>query len=478
MPENNDEKRKPFQLVKYFTLTSLTVMFLGSLILAILNIHWTRSLHLKKSEEYAALLVENLNHQIFLQFVIPIALKYGKVQLRREDQAERMDKIVRNTLHTFNVDMVNIYDLDNTISYSFDKDLIGQKDLGGSAYQTAMKGKQVSRLEQRGNYWQIWLGLPDKMFMVTFAPLRAEKPLSTLSGPVLGVIEIVQDLSQDYHNVFKVQVLVLITVATVMSLLFFVLLLVVKRGEAIMRRRNQERMKLEEKLNRAKQLSSLGEMTAGISHEIRNPLGIIKSSAELLKKRMSRLDPKNKIPEIILEEAVRLNNIITDFLNFARPRKPNRLPCDLTGILEKNITFLTPQIAQQHHIIKRYYSDNLPAVQADADMLYQAFLNILLNAMQAMPGGGELQIEMMAKGEFIRIRFEDEGEGIDDALVEKIWNPFFTTKEMGTGLGLGIVKNIIESHGGRIKISSLKPIRGTRVSVYLPIEAHSDQSDK
>ena len=172
-----------------------------------------------------------------------------------------------------------------------------------------------------------------------------------------------------------------------------VMLFIVKRGELIIQTKAQERLKLEEKLNQAKHLSSLGEMTAGISHEIRNPLGIIKSSAELLQKKMALLDPSNKIPDIILEESGRLNNIITDFLNYAKPKSPNLVPCKVEDILDKNLVFLDSQIKGQNIIIKKYTSDNLPEVMADGDMLYQSFLNILMNAMQAMPGGGEIQIE-------------------------------------------------------------------------------------
>jgi signal transduction histidine kinase len=136
--------------------------------------------------------------------------------------------------------------------------------------------------------------------------------------------------------------------------------------------------------------------------------------------------------------------------------------------MDKNLTFLTPQISEQHIIVKKYFSDNLPEAMADSDMLYQSFLNILINAMQAMPSGGEIQIEINSNQQDIIIIIEDEGEGISEENMEKIWNPFFTTKDMGTGLGLSIVKNIIESHGGTIDIENNHPLRGTKVTVTLP----------
>ena len=463
------EKVKPFRLVKYFTFTSLIVVFMGAIILTVLNTHWMRSINREKSEDYALLLVENLNHQVFLQFIVPVTLKFGKVQLREKEQYQHLDKVVRSTLHSFKVDMVTIYDMRNIISYSFDKDLIGRKDAGGTGYQRALDGETSFKLVQRGNFWEIFLGFPKEIRMVTFAPLRAERPLSMLSGPVLGVLEIVQDMSVDYKDIFWFQLRVVFTCILVMGVIFFFLRLLVKRGESIIDKRSQERLKLEEKLTRARHLSSLGEMTAGISHEIRNPLGIIRSSAELLKKKMARLDPNNNIPNVIVEEAGRMNDIISDFLNYARPRHPDLLTCQVEEIITKNISFLESQAQQEGYVFKTFFADNLPSILGDADMLYQAFLNILINAMQAMPQGGEIEVEISAHDGLITIIFEDEGVGISDEVQEKIWNPFFTTKDKGTGLGMGLVKNIIESHEGDIRIENKTPLRGASVLVRLPV---------
>lgn len=471
-----EEKVKPFRLVKYFTFTSLIVIFLGTLALSFFNTHWARTMQLEKSEKYALLLVENLNHQIFLQFVIPVALRFGKIQLRKKKQFERMDKVVRSTLHSFKVKKVNIYDVDNNIiSYSFDQEMIGKKDIGGPDYRTAVSGQSVSRLIHAAGQSENWLkkigfllGFPHSVEMITYAPLRAEKPLSRISGPVLGVVEIAQDLSEDYKTIFRFQIRIIITCSVVMSILFLTLRFLVNRGEGIIEKRNMERTRLKEQLNRAEHLSSLGEMVAGVSHEIRNPLGIIRSSAELLKKKMLKYDPSNTIPNIIVEEANRLNNIITDFLDFAKPRNPNFVPCRADDILEKNLTFLSAQIKGQGYIVEKHIEDKLPKIMADSDMIYQAFLNILLNAMQSMPEGGKIRIEVVSTADTLTISFKDEGEGIPDAVVEKIWDPFFTTKDTGTGLGLGIVKNIVESHRGNIRIGN-KPEGGAQVTVALPV---------
>jgi two-component system, NtrC family, sensor histidine kinase HydH len=465
--QTSEEKIKPFRLVKYFTFIGLIVIFLVTIVLTVLNTHWVRSMQHKKSEDYARLLIENLNHQVFLQFIIPVGLMFGKIQLREKDQYDRMDKVVRSTLHSFKVEDVNIYDMNNTISYSFDTSLIGRKNVGGSGYQSALDGKTTSTLVQRGNFWEILLGFPKEVRLVTFAPLRWEKPLSRISGPVLGVVEIVQDLSEDYQAIFRIQILVILTCTLLMGVLFIVLVFVVKRGENIIQKRAMERLQLKERLSRAEKLSALGEMAAGISHEIRNPLGIIRSSAELLKKKLNSLDPSNTIPEIIVEESTRLNNIITDFINYARPRSPNLSACRVEDVVEKNLAFLASQIKNQGYKIHTKFQNHLPEIMADSSMLYQSFLNILINAMQAMPEAGTISIEIGTSDNVVRLFFDDQGPGIPAHVMDKIWDPFFTTKDTGTGLGLGIVKNIIESHGGSIQIMNLTP-RGTRVVVELP----------
>jgi len=279
------EKAKPFRLVKYFTFISLIVMFFGALILSILNTRLAREMQFKKNEGYARILVENLNHQIFMQYILPYVTQYGKTQLSQPEQFKRMDTIVRNTLHSFKVEMVSIYDKKNTISYSFDTELIGLKGLGGSAYQKALSGELTTRLRERGRIWGLLMGSSKESKSITFAPLRAESSFLFIADAVIGVIEIVQDVSEDYRAIFKFQTRVIITIVVVMGILFLVLIIVVQRGQEIIEKRAREQIKLKEQLGRAEHLSTLGEMVAAVSHEIRNPLGIIMSSAELLKKK-------------------------------------------------------------------------------------------------------------------------------------------------------------------------------------------------
>jgi two-component system sensor histidine kinase HydH len=196
-----------------------------------------------------------------------------------------------------------------------------------------------------------------------------------------------------------------------------------------------------------------------------------------LKKKIAEIDPQNSFADIIVEESIRLNRIITDFFNYAKPRNPNIALCRVEEIVDKNVTFLEAQNKEQGYVIKKNFQNHLPEIMADSAMLYQSFLNVLINAMQSMPDGGRILVEISSNDHWLTVHFDDEGQGIPSENLGKIWDPFFTTKEQGTGLGLGIVKNIVESHGGSIQIVN-RPVRGTRVTIELPIKPKTNGKDE
>jgi two-component system sensor histidine kinase HydH len=470
MDQKDVERIKPFKLVKYFTFSSLIVILSGTLALSMVIAHRAETVLIKKSEDYALLMAENLNHQVFLQFVVPAYLKFGEViQLRNKVLFERLDQVVRSTLHSFSVETVNIFARkENVIFYSFDKDLVGEKDLGGIDYLEALLGQSSSRLIRRGGFWRMLLGAPKESELRTYVPLRAEKPLSNIEGPILGVFEIVQDLSEDYRTIADFKYRIVVTSILVMGLLFVIIRYIVKRGEDIIAKRAEERLLLEQKLNQAERLASLGEMVAAVSHQIRTPLGIISSTAELLKRKLGPTDPQDQLTDLIVQEAKRLNTIVTDFLNSARPPTPNLMPCNVDDILEKNLRFLAPETEKNGYKIHKRLATHIGQIQADPGLLYEAFLNILMNAMQAMPEGGTITVELADRQDTLTIVFSDEGKGIPDDILKKIWQPFFTTKDKGSGLGLPVVRKIVEGHGGTVRIEN-GPLKGVQVTVTLPV---------
>ncbi len=464
------QKETPFNLVKYFTFSSLIVMFIATIVISVLNAHWAKQTLLEKSKEYDRLLVENLNHQIFIRFMVPtVMIRKEMIQLRKEKQYNRMDSVIKSTLHGFNVEMVNVYGDNNLISYSFDRMKVGVKYTGGEEYKRAINKESTSKFVKEGNFFEIFFDFPKKTQIITFAPLQMEEQgSSTLSGEVIGVIEIVRDISEEFRKLAKLQGMIMASCFMVMSILFILLRVVVKKREKIITERAEERLKLKEKLRKAEHLSAIGEMTAGVSHEIRNPLGIIKSSAELLKKQIVKNGLKATVPDIIIEESTRLNNIIKDFLDFAKPKMPDLHPCQVEQIVEKNISFFLPQVENKSFEIEKKNDPDLPAIMVDSSMLYQAFLNIFINSFQATDSKGKVVVEIFKKNNRVIINFSDQGRGIKEEDLEKVWTPFYTTKDSGTGLGLGIVKNIIDAHNGSIEISNRK-LKGAKVTIELPV---------
>ncbi|MEZ4400911.1 MAG: ATP-binding protein [Kofleriaceae bacterium] len=229
-------------------------------------------------------------------------------------------------------------------------------------------------------------------------------------------------------------------------------------------------------------LAALGEMSAGLAHEIRNPLGAIKGAAQLLvgpDRKPLPLGPESgEFIDIILEEVDRLNNVVTRFLDYARADRAEGArpqPIDLNQVLRKVVTLLTAAPEAKEVELTARYDDQLPMVVADPEALVQVFLNLGLNAMQAMPDGGALDIlttrrrrSRLGYGQFAEVRLRDTGHGIPADKLTKLFIPFYTTKARGTGLGLAIAQRIISQSGGTIEVRST-PGAGSTFSVFLPV---------
>jgi len=226
---------------------------------------------------------------------------------------------------------------------------------------------------------------------------------------------------------------------------------------------------VEEQLRRAEKLSTLGEMAAVLAHEIRNPLGSIRGTAEILRDDYRPGDPKHEFIEIQIKETERLNRVVEDFLRMARPHPPEMRRCSLREELETIVT-LVAKDAQDRGVSLRFDPQAGQAVvRGDGEKLRQAFLNIIINALQATPDGGRVTIAVRTVDSHHEISFSDSGSGIDGEALARIFEPFYTTKPDGTGLGLAITKKIIEGHGGTLVVESVVG-KGTTVVVRLPYE--------
>ncbi|HWF10896.1 MAG TPA: ATP-binding protein [Bryobacteraceae bacterium] len=225
---------------------------------------------------------------------------------------------------------------------------------------------------------------------------------------------------------------------------------------------NKSLVEAEAAVRRSERLAALGQLSAGLAHELRNPLGSIKGSADLLARSASRNDPMAKeLGEIISAEVDRTNSLVTRFLNFARPLEPRRELTDVTAVIDR-------AAARAKVDVIRDYSPSLPRLSIDAELMEQVFLNLIANAAQASESGGPVTVRTREVAGRAELSVIDRGCGIPKDKIETVFNPFVTTKQDGVGLGLAIVSKIVDGHGGKMAVES-EPGKGSTFRVLLPI---------
>ena len=233
----------------------------------------------------------------------------------------------------------------------------------------------------------------------------------------------------------------------------------------------------QELIQRADRMATIGELASGIAHEIRNPLAGIQGAIQILAEGFPKEDSRTQVTDEIQKQIYKLERLVRDLLNYAKPVPANYLPTDINGLVDKVLSFFVTQrgMPVDYKIEKRLFS-SLPRTMIDPSSMEQAFLNIILNAQKAMPRGGTFTVSTVALPQRkddgkevheVQIIFEDTGVGIPGENLPKIFNPFFSTRSDGTGLGLAIAKNIVEQHGGKIEVESQVNV-GTKFIITLP----------
>lgn len=245
-----------------------------------------------------------------------------------------------------------------------------------------------------------------------------------------------------------------------------------------------------QRLARAERLASLGELAAVLAHEVKNPLAGIAGAIQVMADELPKADPRRGIMGEILEQVHRLDKTVRDLLAFARPGKPDIGPCDIHQILDRVLILLAENPAAKQVRVLRAYQPGIPSLDADSKQLEQVFLNLLLNAIQAMPSGGQISLRTTVRpvcvprtgrdvdgadgnpptagARVVEVAVTDTGSGIPPQLLQDIFKPFFTTKHRGTGLGLSVSRRIVEDHGGWIDAESPAG-RGATFRVCLPV---------
>ena len=283
------------------------------------------------------------------------------------------------------------------------------------------------------------------------------------------------------------------SILAIRILFFFLAAIVVNRFVVENRRQTKRYQELAETLaetnrkleqaqaeaRRSERLAALGQLSAGLAHEIRNPLGVIKGSAEMLSQKLKDSNPlATELAGYISSETNRLSALVTRFLDFARPLHAELAPQDITAVLDRalvNVAALRKDAAIR---VEKKYEANLPAVPLDESLCEQAFVNIVQNAYDAMgENGGALRMSVarsQAGGEGVEVRIEDTGPGVPPELREQIFNPFVTTKKTGVGLGLSIVSKIMDGHHGWIRVQNADE-KGARFVMFFPAERRAAQ---
>jgi PAS domain S-box-containing protein len=270
-------------------------------------------------------------------------------------------------------------------------------------------------------------GQQKRILSVSASPIRNEK------GEILGAVETFRDLTEIKH--------------------------------------------LEEKATRQQRLAALGEMAAGVAHEIRNPLGGIELYASTLKRRFDKDSKEAEIAEKIIAASGALNRIVSDMLTFTRSREPVRKETMLERVCASVLDMAARALEEKKIQVEVRHALGRRKIMLDSDQIAQAFLNVLLNAVQFTPEGGKIiissAIELSNKTEYAVVEFEDGGSGISEDIIDKLFNPFFTTRKDGTGLGLAIVHKIMQDHGAVIGVEN-RPPRGACFSFRLPVQGEQE----
>jgi two-component system NtrC family sensor kinase len=237
-------------------------------------------------------------------------------------------------------------------------------------------------------------------------------------------------------------------------------------------RLDENRQEIEEfhkrEMARAEHLATIGELAAGLAHEIRNPLAGIAGVVDIMGRELPANSPSRTVISDVQREILHIQAILNDLLSYARPRPPDIHPADLNTTIEQAVLLSRQQVRTKPIKVLLEPAPSMPLVEHDPALIQQVVLNLLLNGIQAISGTGEVRVTVNQEQNSAVILVSDTGRGISPDALQRIFKPFFTTRSEGTGLGLSLANGIVQSHGGRIEVSST-PGRGTQFKVWLPI---------
>jgi len=512
---NNDHQKKrwfsifhpeKFHLLLYYSITSFIVIGIVSFVVGEVFSRIEKNDLIERSEKYAGYIVNHINLEMYEEFFKPAMKKYGYIDLENNQvQFDILDKVIKSDTYGFNLKKVYLFDLNGQIVYSNIAEHIGFVLERGENVQldSAIKGIAASALQEPGMKDSKGV-LVEKSLLESYYPVYEYNEGVVNREKQTGVMEIYQNMEELDIQIAKAHKKAVIITGSSMGLLFLILLLIIKKASSVIRiktdqlvdardnlegkvvERTQEIKQTYERLqetqmrlNRSERLAGIGTLAAGVAHEINNPLASVASCAEGLISRMDNVDFKSKDDEevfpdylkTICDETYRCKSIISKLLDFSRRQVPVFGKVDVNDLISDVLKTIKHQKGLEKLNIDLKLKSESIIIYGDLNQLKQVILNMIMNAIDATRDKGKISISTSVIDDSVQIVFEDTGCGIASENLDKVFEPFFSTKSpgKGTGLGLSICYGIIEEHKGKISVSSNGVGKGTTVTITLPI---------
>ncbi|MFV1974995.1 MAG: sensor histidine kinase [Candidatus Scalindua sp.] len=494
-----------FHLMLYYSITSFIVIGFVSFLVGEIFSRIEKKDLIERSEKYAGYIVDHVNLKMYEGFFIPTMNKYGYIDLvNNQDQSDRLDKVIMSTIYGFNLNKVYLFDMNGQIIYSNISEHIGYVLERGKNLQldSAIEGVPSSALQDSGM-------VDSKGVLVEETLLESYYPVYEYSEGVVnkekqvGVLEIYQNMNDLDIQIKSAHRKAVIITGSSMGLLFLILLMIIKIASNVIRLKTDQlveaRDNLEEKvveraqeikktyerlqdtqkrLSQSEKLAGIGTLAAGVAHEINNPLASVASCAEGLISRMDNVNFKSKddkevFPDYlktICDETYRCKSIISKLLDFSRRQEPVFGKVDINSIISDVVKLLGRQKEVEKLNIELNLHIEPVIIYGDSNQLKQVVINMIMNAINAIDDYGKISISTSTSDGSALMIFEDTGCGIESDNLDKVFEPFFSTKPpgKGTGLGLSICYGIIEEHKGNISISSNGVGEGATFTISLP----------
>jgi len=517
-----------FDLMLYYSITSFIVIGIVCFVVGEVFSRTAKNDLIERSENYAEYIVTNINHAMYEEVFNSTTNKYEYIDIENnQDQFNELDKIIKSSIYGLNLRKIYLFDMNGQIIYSNISEHRGKVLKKGKNVQldSALKGTSVSLLQDPVIKDSKGVQTEESLLESYYPIYEYNKGILNKEKQV-GVLEIYQNMKDLNIQIAMAHKKAVVITGSSMGLLFLILLMIIKRASGVIRlktgqlveardhleekvgERTQEikqtyesLQKTQKRLSRSEKLAGIGTLAAGIAHEINNPLASVASCAEGLMDRVDNVDFKSKDDKevfsdylkTVYDETYRCKAITSKLLDFSRKQVPvfsevnenalvphyRVIPPSPLVFDEVNVNTLVANvvklICRQKELeklrIELNYDPEPVITYGDANQLQQVFLNMILNAIDATAGGEKIEITTIRVDNFVQIIIEDTGCGIAPENLDRIFEPFFSTKSpgKGTGLGLSICYGIIEEHKGKILASSNGIGKGTKFTISLPM---------